>query len=111
MINILKIKEKSYEIENLLKSEIEGISDYLFKNPELGSQEFKAVAFLTKILKQHGFNIIDNYCDLTTAFRAEFSCGEGPTIAFLAEYDALPGYGPNKVPGHACGHNWIAAGT
>ena len=36
-----------------------------------------------------------------------------PTAAFLAEYDALPGYG-NLSPdgsgnGHACGHNWIAA--
>ena len=67
--------------------------------------------FLLKTLKQHEFEIIENYCDLPTAFRAEFSCGEGPSIAFLAEYDALPGYGPDKVPGHACGHNWIAAGT
>jgi amidohydrolase len=29
----------------------------------------------------------------------------------LAEYDALPGYGPEKKPAHACGHNWIAAST
>lgn len=29
------------------------------------------------------------------------SLKEGPTIAFLAEYDALPGLG------HACGHNII----
>ena len=37
------------------------------------------------------------------AFRASFSHGEpGPTIAILAEYDALPGIG------HACGHNVIA---
>ncbi len=33
-------------------------------------------------------------------------------MAFLAEYDALPGYGPNgDQNGHACGHNWIAAST
>ena len=31
-------------------------------------------------------------------------------MAFLAEYDALPGYGPeHDRPAHACGHNWIAA--
>lgn len=111
MNTIESTKKRGYEIENQLKIEIENISDYIFKNPELGFEEFKSVEFLTKTLKQHGFNIIDNYCDLPTAFRAEFSCGEGPTIAFLAEYDALPGYGPDKVPGHACGHNWIAAGT
>ena len=111
MNTIESIKKRGYEIENQLKTEIENISDYIFKNPELGFEEFKSVEFLTKTLKQHEFEIIENYCDLPTAFRAEFSCGEGPSIAFLAEYDALPGYGPDKVPGHACGHNWIAAGT
>ena len=111
MNTIESIKKRVYEIEHQLKTEIENISDYIFKNPELGFEEFKSVEFLTKTLKQHEFEIIENYCDLPTAFRAEFSCGEGPSIAFLAEYDALPGYGPDKVPGHACGHNWIAAGT
>ena len=111
MNTIESTKKRGYEIENQLKTEIENISDYIFKNPELGFEEFKSVEFLTKTLKQHGFEIIENYCNLPTGFRAEFSCGEGPNIAFLAEYDALPGYGPDKVPGHACGHNWIAAGT
>ena len=40
---------------------------------------------------------------LPTAFRAEVpGAGDGPTIAAMAEYDALPGIG------HACGHNVIA---
>ncbi|OGK95067.1 MAG: hypothetical protein A3J45_10980, partial [Candidatus Rokubacteria bacterium RIFCSPHIGHO2_02_FULL_69_13] len=37
-----------------------------------------------------------------TAYRATIETGEGPTIAILCEYDALPGLG------HACGHNVIA---
>jgi len=37
-----------------------------------------------------------------TAFRATIETGEGPTVAILCEYDALPGIG------HACGHNIIA---
>src|SRR4029450_12518107 len=38
-----------------------------------------------------------------TAFRATIAGqGPGPTVAILAEYDALPGIG------HACGHNIIA---
>ena len=37
-----------------------------------------------------------------TAFRATIETGEGPTVAILCEYDALPGIG------HACGHNVIA---
>ena len=36
---------------------------------------------------------------MATAFRATLSRGEGAKVAFLAEYDALPGLG------HACGHN------
>jgi amidohydrolase len=37
-----------------------------------------------------------------TAFRATIETGDGPTVAILCEYDALPGIG------HACGHNIIA---
>lgn len=111
MNKIQNLKEKGYEIENQLKEEIENISDYIFNHPELGFQEFKSVNFLIELLRKYDFEVIENYCDLPTAFRAEFSSGKGPTIAFLAEYDALPGYGENKLPGHACGHNWIAAGS
>ena len=39
---------------------------------------------------------------METAFRATIETGDGPTIAILCEYDALPGIG------HACGHNVIA---
>jgi len=42
---------------------------------------------------------------LPTAFRASFRGGEGPRVAFLAEYDALPGLG------HACGHNLIGVAS
>ena len=41
-------------------------------------------------------------CGLATAFTAEFDSGRpGPSIGFMAEYDALPDLG------HACGHNLI----
>jgi amidohydrolase len=40
---------------------------------------------------------------LDTAFEARSGSGDGPTVAVLCEYDALPGIG------HACGHNVIAA--
>jgi amidohydrolase len=40
---------------------------------------------------------------LDTAFEARTGSGDGPTVAVICEYDALPGIG------HACGHNVIAA--
>lgn len=103
-------KNELYEIENILKKDIEEVSDYIFKNPELGNEEYKASEYLVNKLKENGFNVEENYCGMKTAFRAEKGSGS-PKIAFLAEYDALPGYGKKKKPGHACGHNWIAAST
>ncbi|MBE3599707.1 MAG: M20 family metallopeptidase [Limnochordaceae bacterium] len=50
-----------------------------------------------------GFHRGAGVAGLATAFRAAFRGGAGPTVAFLAEYDALPELG------HACGHNLIAA--
>lgn len=106
----MKLKEELYKIEDMLKKDIEKVSDYIFKNPELGCEEYKACKYLIENLKENGFRVQENYCGMATAFRAEIGSGS-PKIAFLAEYDALPGYGKEKKPGHACGHNWIAATT
>ena len=108
---IENIKQKSYEIEDELSKEIEAVSDFIFNNPELGDEEYISSKYLVDKMKEYGFNTVYPYCNLDTAFRAELGDESGPTIAFLAEYDALPGYGENKEPAHACGHNWIAAST
>lgn len=85
------------------------ISDFLFKNPELGGEEFIACEFLRHIAECAGFQVTENYCGLETAFLAELENGEGPVLGIIAEYDALPGFGPGGRAAHACGHNWIAA--
>ncbi|CAN7999458.1 unnamed protein product, partial [Ixodes hexagonus] len=73
---------------------------FVWENPELGFEEIKAHEYITAYLESEGFQVSRNYL-LPTAFRAEFG-GSGPCVAFLCEYDALPGIG------HACGHNLIA---
>lgn len=71
---------------------------------EIGSAEVKSSALLTDILRANGFAIESPYLGIPTAFRAEKRVGSAkPTVAFLAEYDALRGIG------HACGHNLIAS--
>src|SRR5207249_1422992 len=67
----------------------------------------QAQAWLTEFLAKHGARVERAVGGLSTAFRATIDgAGPGPTIAIMAEYDALPGIG------HACGHNVIAtAGT
>lgn len=92
-----------------LKSQIEQISDFIFEHPELGDEEYECSKYLTEVLKQYGFEVEFPYLGIQTAFRAEIGPGGGPCVAFLAEYDALPGYESGAA--HACGHNWIAAGT
>lgn len=105
-------KEELYLAEDELAAEIEEIGEFVFNHAELGSEEFESCKYLVEKLKEHGFTVTCPYLDLDTAFRAELYCGEGPKVAVLPEYDALPGYGPNKDEvAHACGHNWIAAST
>lgn len=80
------------------------LSKNIHKNPELGFEEFKAQQFISETLEQFGFQVQKGYGGLPTSFRAEKKGkADGPTVAFLAEYDALNGIG------HGCGHNLIAA--
>jgi amidohydrolase len=77
------------------------VSRQIHDTPELRFEERFAAKTLTQALA--GFNIPAQQPigELETAFRAEFGGREGPKVAILAEYDALPN-------GHACGHNLIA---
>lgn len=77
------------------------LSRKLHDNPEVAFQERQAAGWLTEYLGAKGFSVEKGICDLPTAFRAGYGSGK-PVVAFLAEYDALPGIG------HACGHNLIA---
>ncbi len=86
-----------------LAGELETLSRTIHGHPELGYQETQACAWLSEFLGRHGFKVERGAGGVETAFRASLETGDGPTIAILCEYDALPGIG------HACGHNVIAA--
>ncbi len=83
--------------------ELVRLSRAIHDRPELGFEEKEAHDLLTRFLASHGFHLADQAASLKTAFMARRGTPESPSIAFLAEYDALPGMG------HACGHNLIAA--
>jgi amidohydrolase len=101
-----ELKEKIIsEIDKITPRSIE-MADHIFDNPELSEKEIEAQKFLTDELKKNGFSIEIGTGTLDTAFRAEFKLNKpGPTIAFIAEYDALP-----KI-GHACHHHIIASSS
>lgn len=84
--------------------ELQTISQSIWNNPELAFNEHHAHLLLTEYLEKCGFHVEKSF-KLPTAFKATYSneqSSDGPNIAFLCEYDALPGIG------HACGHNLIA---
>lgn len=80
------------------------VADQIHKRPEIGYQEFFASQLLADELTRAGFAVEKPLGGLETAFRAtKHGNGPGPTVAVLAEYDALPNIG------HGCGHNLIGA--
>jgi len=93
-----QLKKEIREIEQ----DLWAMSDHLYHHPELGDQEFKSMELLSNYLERHDFQVEKGIVGRPTSFRAVFDSGlKGPAIAFLAEYDALPGVG------HGCGHNMI----
>ncbi|GIO00897.1 amidohydrolase [Brevibacillus halotolerans] len=98
------------ELENRIITYVEqnkqqfiSVSHAIHEHPEIGNEEVYAQGLLTALLEEAGFQIEKGVAGHPTAFLARKKVGEktGPTIGYLAEYDALPGLG------HACGHNII----
>jgi aminobenzoyl-glutamate utilization protein B len=88
----------------------------LWEFAELPNMEYRSAAYLSDWLEREGFTVKRAAYGLPTAFVASWRRGDGPRIALLAEYDALPGTGnqasasrlrTDGPAGHACGHNQI----
>lgn len=98
------MKEHMEQWERQLKTELIHLSTEIYKHPELGNEEVLASSLHMDLLKKYGFDVTAGYLEIPTAFRAEYRSGKpGPVIAYMAEYDALPGIG------HGCGHNILGA--
>ncbi|GGA52153.1 M20 family metallopeptidase [Paenibacillus physcomitrellae] len=122
MPNKVPNKEQKQKIEqavHAIDEQLRAIAKEIHADPELSFHEYRAQRRLTAPLEEAGFVIETGLAGLETSFRASWSgsgaegasdvegesggkgAAGGPTIALLAEYDALPGVG------HACGHNLI----
>jgi len=101
---VASLKQRVQAQVDALMPDLLAVSRFLHANPEIAYEERQAAELLTDILEQHGFAVTRGVADLPTAFTG-LAGDSGPQIAFLAEYDALPGIG------HACGHNLIAAAS
>lgn len=125
-VDLEQAKQAVQRAVERLAPTLKATSRAIYAEPELGHQEYKASARLTGLLEDAGFDVRRGAAGMPTAFVAAWPTGaeagpasgqarsaaqggsavqtgpaDGPTVALLAEYDALPGVG------HGCGHNLI----
>lgn len=97
------------------------LSDRVWGMPELAYNEHRSAAEHTAYLQAEGFRVTEKLAGIPTAMMGEAG-EEGPVIAILGEFDALPGLSneagvtehtpvPGDGNGHACGHNLLGAAS
>ena len=87
---------------------------------EPGYQEKQSAKLLAGIAEKGGMKVRRGVADIPTAFVASYGT-EKPIIAFLGEFDALPGLSQTSSPvrevrtganyGHGCGHHLLGVGS
>lgn len=105
MSNIDQLKQAAFAAIDALRDEAVAIAKDMHANPELGWETPRSAGLLTDYLEKHGMNVEKAVAgvEVDYSFRATGPNGntDGPGIALLAEYDALPEIG------HACSHSLI----
>ena len=102
-----------------IKPRFVALSDRVWAMPEVCYTEARSAAEHLAELRHQAFRITENVADIPTALMGEWGEG-GPVIAFLGEYDALPGLSqeagvaePRPLEagghGHGCGHNLLGS--
>ncbi len=101
------------------REEFIGLADRVWEMPELGYQEHRSAAEHVAMLEEQGFRVTTGVAGIPTAIVGEAG-DEGPVIAILGEFDALPGLSQEagvaekrpragEAAGHACGHNLLGS--
>lgn len=98
MADIKEIRKRLLDAADSVADRVTELCDSFFENPELGFEEHRTSAGMQGFLRDSGFEVEHGVAAMPTAFRARFGSGR-PTVALMAEMDALPGIG------HGCGHN------
>jgi aminobenzoyl-glutamate utilization protein B len=102
-----------------IKPRFVALADRVWAMPEVCYTEARSCAEHLAELRHQGFRITEKVAGIPTALMGEWGEG-GPVIAFLGEYDALPGLSqeagvaePRPIEagghGHGCGHNLLGS--
>ncbi|MDB5403558.1 MAG: amidohydrolase [Rhodopila sp.] len=113
--------EEIWRLVDAHQDDFIALSDRVWEMPELCYTEFRSCAEHTAMLEAKGFRVTRDVAGIPTAVMGE--AGEdGPVIAILGEYDALPGLSqeagvaeqkplPGAGFGHGCGHNMLGSAS
>lgn len=99
MPEVTDLKERACAVIDQLGPHLIELSHRIHDHPELQFEEVQAAGWLAEFLGRQGLGVELGAAGMPTAFYGRKRGGEGPTVAFVAEYDAL------REIGHACGHN------
>ena len=97
------------------------VSDEVWGYAEAGMKEYRSAECLEKAARELGFSVETGLSGIPTAFVASWGSGK-PVIAYLGEYDALPGLSQKAACpvkdelspgayGHGCGHNCLGTAS
>lgn len=99
----MSLEKQLYSAIDAFKDEVITLAKKIHDNPEVAYQEHFAAKEQIQFLSKNNFKVEKGLSNLSTSFKASwYGEGKGKVVAFLSEYDALPGIG------HGCGHQLIA---
>ena len=113
--------EEIWRLVDANQDDFIALSDRVWDTPELCYTEFRSCAEHTAMLEAKGFRVTREVAGIPTAVMGEAG-QDGPVIAILGEYDALPGLSQEagvaeQKPlagagfGHGCGHNLLGSAS
>jgi aminobenzoyl-glutamate utilization protein B len=110
-----QLKREAFGIIDANAEKMGRVGDAIFSYSEIGFQEYKTVALLTKTLEDAGFQVQKGLAGMPTAYVATYGSG-APVIGLMADYDCIPDASQKPAtlvhdpivkgaPGHGEGHN------
>src|ERR1700734_3006433 len=119
--DLMRNTEEIWRLVDAQQDDFIALSDRVWGMPELCYTEFRSCAEHTAMLEAKGFRVTRDVAGIPTAVMGEAG-DDGPVIAILGEYDALPGLSQEagvaeQKPlggagfGHGCGHNLLGSAS
>ena len=92
------MKQEIISYISSIKEDIYNLSKYLYDNPETSYKEYKGCSYIINMLKDHDFEVQENYCNIPTSFYAQYGNGH-PKICYICKYTST------ENVGHVFGNN------